>query len=241
MDKLWQGLRENGRSQLSQRDYTRLTLAQRLGTTGVEAGEIIAGRETLSDVWIPGVEVMARRIFPQRQRGIFGELGRRDEGVLAEIGMWPGQWAAARMFATTAKGFHVHPPFIPEDTTPEAWIQRLFVAEPKNYALRPYDNEQWDVMYFLSGVAEMLLVDERAGMPRRIMRFIIEGDNHRGVNNVAVIIPPGVAHAIRAEGSEDVIMVYGTSTKFNPDFEGRIAADIENAELPADWERYLKS
>ena len=39
----------------------------------------------------------------------------------------------ARMFALTAKGFHVHPPSIPEGTEAEAWFRRLFVDEPKNY------------------------------------------------------------------------------------------------------------
>jgi hypothetical protein len=54
-----------------------------------------------------------------------------------------------------------------------------------------------------------------------------------------VIVPPGVAHAIRVEGSEDVIMVYGTSTIFHPEFEGRIASEIESAELPESWQKFL--
>ena len=85
----------------------------------------------------------------------------------------------------------------------------------------------------------MILVDERAGMERRIMRFIIEGDNRRGANNAGVVIPAGVAHALRAESSEDVIMVYGTSTSFNPAFEGRIESGLETAQLPPEWEQYL--
>jgi hypothetical protein len=48
-----------------------------------------------------------------------------------------------------------------------------------------------------------------------------------------------VAHAIRAEGSEDVIMVYGTSTIFTPEFEGRIASEIETGELPEKWAMFL--
>ena len=94
-------------------------------------------------------------------------------------------------------------------------------------------------MFFVAGNVEMLLVDERAVMPRRVMRFIIEGDDQRGPNNAAIIIPPGVAHALRAEGSRDAIMVYGTTTQFNPEFEGRIADDIERAPLPPDWDAYV--
>jgi dTDP-4-dehydrorhamnose 3,5-epimerase-like enzyme len=193
----------------------------------------------VKDPWIPGVEVFARKIHRQRHRGFFGEFVRRDDGILAKIGLWPKQWSAARMFANTAKGFHVHPPSIPEGSTAADWLRRLFVDEPDNYSLRRYDDEQWDVMFFLQGRVEMILCDVRAGLPRRVMRFFIDGDNHPGKNNAGVVIPPGVTHAIRVEGSEDVIMVYGTSTIFHPEFEGRIASEIETAELPLSWQTFL--
>ncbi len=193
----------------------------------------------VKDPWIPGVEIFLRKIHPQRHRGFFGEFVRRDEGILAEIGLWPKQWSAARMFADTAKGFHVHPPSIPEGSAAADWLRRLFVDEPGNYSLRRYDDEQWDVMFFLQGRVEMILCDVREGLPRRVMRFFIDGDNHPGNNNAGVVIAPGVAHAIRAEGSEDVIMVYGTSTIFHPEFEGRIASEVESAELPESWQKFL--
>jgi dTDP-4-dehydrorhamnose 3,5-epimerase-like enzyme len=85
----------------------------------------------------------------------------------------------------------------------------------------------------------MFLRDVRAGLPTRTMRFFVDGDNHRGRNNVGVVVPPGVAHAIRVEGSEDVIMVYGTSTAFQPEFEGRIASEIETVPLPDSWQKFL--
>src|SRR5439155_1552285 len=109
---------------------------------------------------------------------------------------------------------------------------------------KPEIKEAWIpgvVMFFLHGRAEMILCDVRAGFPKRMMRFFIDGDNHRSNNNVGVVVPPGVAHAIRAEGSEDVIMVYGTSTIFHPEFEGRIASEIETAQLPESWETFLRS
>jgi mannose-6-phosphate isomerase-like protein (cupin superfamily) len=145
------------------------------------------------------------------------------------------------MFAPSAKGFHVHPPSIPPDTTAEKWLRRLFMRGPQNYSLRRYDDEQWDVMFFLQGRVEMILCDVRAGFSKRIMRFFIDGDNHQSGNNAGVVIPPGVAHAIRVEGSEDVIMVYGTSTVFHPEFEGRIASEVESADLPESWQRFLGS
>jgi len=214
------------------------SLAKRLATSGVEAGELVAAdRRELG--WIPGVEVFSRRIFPQRHRGFFGEFARRGEGVMGKIGLWPKQWATATMYANTAKGFHVHPPHIPEGTEAAEWFGKLFVKEPENYSLRPYDKEQWDAMFFVQGTVEMLLVDERAGMERRVMRMIMDGDDQRGANNVGLVIPAGVAHALRAEGARDVIMVYGTSTSFEPTFEGRIASDVERAPLPEEWAKYV--
>lgn len=224
------------------RDYSTGTFARQLAETGVEARQLIAADRSereIGEAWIPGVEVFSRTIYPQRHRGSFGEFARRDEGLLAEIGLWPKQWAAARMFAQTAKGFHVHPPFVPKDVKAADWLRRLFIEEPKNYSLRRYDDEQWDVMFVVQGVAEIILRDLRAELPGRTMRFLIDGDNHRSPNNVAVVIPPGVAHAIRTEGSEDVIMVYGTSTSFRSEFEGRIASDVETASLPLSWQKFL--
>jgi dTDP-4-dehydrorhamnose 3,5-epimerase-like enzyme len=239
MTKRWHGLNPDAQRALGQRDYSATTLSERLGTSGVESGELLGRRDELAASWIPGVEVFGRKIFPQRHRGFFGEFARQGEGPLGAIGLWPQQWATARMFAGTAKGFHIHPPHIPDGTEPAAWFRRLFVDEPNNFALRPYDREQWDAMFFVMGNVEMLLVDERAGMPRRVMRFIVEGDDHRGASNAGVVIPAGVAHALRVEGGTDAIMVYGTSTKFDPAFEGRIADGVERAPLPDEWQRYL--
>ena len=143
------------------------------------------------------------------------------------------------MFAQTAKGFHIHPPSVPKNTLPNEWFRRLFIDEPENYSLRPYEDEQWDVMFFVQGRAEMILREARAGLPPRAMRLFIDGDDHRGPNNAAVVIPPGVAHAVRVEGSEDLIMVYGTSTSFRAEFEGRIGSEVETAPLPEPWQRFL--
>ena len=240
--QLWQGLTAEAQKALVTRDYAPRSFSDKLTGAGVEAGELASADRNTADLrksWIPGVEVFPRAIHHQRYRGVFGVFVRRDEGVLARLGFWPAQWANARMFAQTAKGFHVHPPSIPKGTKPAAWMRRLFVEEPENYSLRRYADEQWDVMFFVQGVAEMILHDVRAGLPTRTMRFFVEGDNHPGANNVGIVVPAGVAHAIRVEGSEDVIMVYGTSTSFQPEFEGRIASEVETAVLPESWARFL--
>src|SRR4030095_6149452 len=239
---LWRGIDPIARDAVNTRDYHTGSFGQELSRRGVDAGKLAAADKNhaeIKEAWIPGLENFPRKIHPQPHRGFFGEFIRRDEGILAQIGLWPKQWSAARMFSGTAKGFHVHPPSIPEGSDAVDWLRRLYVDEPGNYSARRYDHEQWDVMFFVQGRVEIILCDIRAGLPRRVMRFFVDGDNHRSDNNVGVIIPPGVAHAIRVEGTEDVIMVYGTSMVFHPEFEGRIASDVEHAALPESWQKFL--
>jgi len=240
MSDRWTALKEPAREALSQRNYSSGSLLERLRGSGVGVSELLAAsRSDLAAGWIPGVELVPRRVFRQRHRGFFGEFVREGQGVTGEIGMWPRQWASATMFAGTAKGFHVHPPHVPEDTTAEAWFQHLFGPSPAPVTERPYDREQWDIMFFVRGNVEMILVDERAGMERRVMRFLIEGDDSGGTGHAGVVIPAGVAHALLVEGSTDAVMVYGTSTVFDPSAEGRISDAVERAPLPEEWQRYL--
>ena len=220
----WKGLRESARAALEQRDYSSPPMG---------AGRLVGG-ET-----IPGVTLFRRQIFAQRHRGFLGELARRDEPPLSDLGLWPAQWSSACMFGGTAKGFHIHPPHVPEGEEPEAWFRKLYIEGKDEVGLRPYAQEQWDVMFFVRGLAEMILVDERAGLPRETMHFFIDGDDHAGEHNVGVVIPAGVAHALRAAGAGDVMMIYGTTTVFDPGAEGRIGSAIEKAPLPPEWESYL--
>ena len=186
---LWAGVSDTAQGALVSRNYKAGSFAQRLAQSGVDAKELASldrRKPDVRKVWIPGVEIFSRQIHPQHYRGIFGELVRRDDGILAKIGFWPTQWATARMFGGSAKGFHIHPPSIPADTTAQKWLKRLFVNEPTNYSLRRYDEEQWDVMFFVQGRAEMILRDVRVGLPTRTMRFFVDGDNHHGQNKKVV-------------------------------------------------------
>src|SRR3954471_22632550 len=127
---LWLGVSEAARNALTPRDYKVGSLPQRIAQSGVPAGELARAdrsRPEIKRAWIPGVEIFPRTIHSQRHRGVFGEFVRRDEGVLSQIGLWPAQWATARMFAQTAKGFHIHPPSIPNGRKPVDWMRRLFV------------------------------------------------------------------------------------------------------------------
>ncbi len=238
---LWRGLRDSARQQVTVRDYS----VPPSSPAGISDAGILARLDpddpAVAREWIPGVEIFERKVFSQRFRGAFSELARQTTGPCARIGFWPKQWAVARMYAGTAKGFHIHPPRVPDDEEPAAWFQRQFPAPPAvpDCAARTYDLEQWDMMFLVAGSAEMILIDERAGLERRKLQFFIESRLNRQGESIGVIIPPGVAHALRTESSDDVIMVYGTSTVFEPAAEGRLESGVETADLPADWKRYL--
>ncbi len=225
---------------MSYRNYQTGSVLERLRTTGATVAELLSTeRQALASGWIPGVELLPRRVYRQRHRGFFGEFMREGQGVCGTLGFWPKQWATATMFAGTCKGFHIHPPHIPDHSNPSDWFQYLFQSSLSLHSERPYDKEQWDAMFFVQGNVEMLLVDERAGLERRIMRFFVEGDDSGGNHHAGVVIPPGVAHALRVEGSRDAIMVYGTTTVFEPEAEGRLVDAVERALLPSEWQEYL--
>jgi len=104
---LWAGLSDEARNALTARDYKAGSLAQRIAYSGIDASELAAADRSRPEVkraWIPGVEIFPRKIHSQRHRGVFGELGRRDEGVLAKIGFWPKQWSARAHVCTEREG-----------------------------------------------------------------------------------------------------------------------------------------
>ena len=91
-ENLWQGIDRGARDRLNTRDYRTASFTQELSQQGLDAGELAAANRSqreINDAWIPGVEIFARKVYPQRHRGLFGEFVRRDEGILARIGLWP--------------------------------------------------------------------------------------------------------------------------------------------------------
>src|SRR5436189_6197668 len=112
---LWEGIDTGARNALSTRNYRTASFAQELSERGVDARKLVAAdrnKREVQEAWIPGVEIFLRKIHPRRPRGSFGDFVRRDEGILAQFGLWRKQWSAARGFARPAKGFHVPPPSI---------------------------------------------------------------------------------------------------------------------------------
>ena len=236
--------RRSAQSALGTRDYSsgtfRRTACRERSRSAASSPPPIAAIRRSAKAWIPGRRnFRAHHSSAAASRHCSANSRAAMKGSLAEIGLWPTPMGRPRACSPRPrKAFMFIRRAFPKGRAANEWFQRLFIEEPENFSLRRYEEEQWDVMFFVQGRAEMILRDVRAGLPTRTMRFFIDGDNHRGANNVAVVIPPGVAHAIRVEGSEDLIMVYGTSTSFRPEFEGRIASDVETAPLPESWQRF---
>ncbi len=108
----WQALDPGVRKALVERDYSAPSLGQRIAEAGIEAGQLAGADRSdpaMAQAWIPGVEVFARTIHPQRHRGVFGEFVRRDEGPLAKIGLWPQQWADRPDVCPDREGFSYSP------------------------------------------------------------------------------------------------------------------------------------
>ncbi|MGA0845003.1 MAG: hypothetical protein ACO3RV_00550, partial [Luteolibacter sp.] len=114
----WAGIRPDARTMLQTRNYASGDVAGLLTGRGLPASEALKHRTELSKVWIPGVEILPRSLHQQSGRGYFSELVRMEEGTLKQIGLTPQQWSAAMMHRDAAKGFHIHPPHIPDGKSP---------------------------------------------------------------------------------------------------------------------------
>ncbi|HEU5312759.1 MAG TPA: hypothetical protein VFU08_02960, partial [Candidatus Udaeobacter sp.] len=74
---LWEGIDVGVRKNLNTRDYRAASFTQELSQRGVDAGDLAAAdrsQREIKDAWIPGVEIFARKVHPQRHRGLFGEF-----------------------------------------------------------------------------------------------------------------------------------------------------------------------
>jgi hypothetical protein len=112
-ENLWKGIDRGARGSLNTRDYRTASFTQELSQRGLDAGELAAANRSqreIKDAWIPGVEIFARKVYPQRHRGLFGEFVRRDEGILARIGLWPNNGQLRECFQELPRAFTCIPP-----------------------------------------------------------------------------------------------------------------------------------
>ena len=154
MSDIWHALKPQARAQLSQRDYSSKSLAERLATTGVEAGELVAaGAASLRGCLDPGRrDLRTEKSIRSVTAVSFGEFARQDEGragghrlVAAAVGHRPACSRAPRKAFTSTR------PTFPEGIAPEAWFRKLFLEERGNFALAPLRSGTMGRHVFRSG------------------------------------------------------------------------------------------
>lgn len=87
-----------------------------------------------------------------------------------------------------------------------------------------WHRRQWDIWYFVSGNARVVLYDLREGSPTKgeTQTFYL-GE----VNRTLIAIPPGVAHGYQVLGNQPVHLIYHVTEPYNP-------ADPDEERIPYD-------
>lgn len=96
-----------------------------------------------------------------------------------------------------------------------------------------YHKKQFDIWFPVKGNIQIVLYDLRYDSPTKGKTQIIYGGEE---NQIAILIPPGVAHGYRVLGGEKAGLFYHTSEPYdsqNPD-EERIA--FNDPMIGFDWE-----
>jgi dTDP-4-dehydrorhamnose 3,5-epimerase len=120
-----------------------------------------------------------------------------------------------------------------EDFMPAACMQTTFTKTyPGIVKAFHWHKLQWDYWFVMSGMARIVLYDMREDSPTyKATQVIYAGED----NNVAVAIPPKVAHGYQVLGNEPVMLFYHTSEVYNRDSpdEERLAWD--DPAIGFDW------
>jgi len=96
-----------------------------------------------------------------------------------------------------------------------------------------WHKKQWDVWFVASGMAQVVLYDQRKGSKTNGETQVVYAGSE---NPVLISIPPGVVHGYRVLGPEKVCLFYHTSEPYDPENpdEERIAFD--DKKINFDWQ-----
>ena len=98
------------------------------------------------------------------------------------------------------------------------------VAYPGVVKAFHWHRRQWEVWFFASGMAQVVIYDRRDGSPTQGQTDVLYmGSRHP----LVVAIPPGVAHGYRVLGVEPAALFYHTTEHYDP-------ADPDEERLPFD-------
>ena len=151
------------------------------------------------------------------------------DGVHIELhSVWPDD--RGQFMEVLRVGHGLAGAFPPATTQVSATVTYPGIVKAFHYHLRQYDC--WTVV---TGMLQIALADVRKGSPTFGQRNTLYVGNSR---TWQVLIPPGVAHGYKVIGTESAVLVYVTSSFYDPADECRMAYDDRH--LNYDWETQFK-
>ena len=95
-----------------------------------------------------------------------------------------------------------------------------------------WHRRQWDVWFFSTGMAQVVLFDLREGSPTHGQTDVLYMGARRPM---VVAIPPGVAHGYRVLGSEPAGLFYHTTEHYDPADPDEERIPFDDPRIGFDW------
>ena len=95
-----------------------------------------------------------------------------------------------------------------------------------------WHKRQWDIWFFSSGMAQVVLYDLREGVPSCGRTEVLYAGDRRPL---VIAIPPGVAHGYRVLGSEPVGLFYHTTETYDPRAPDEERIPFDDPRIGFDW------
>ena len=95
-----------------------------------------------------------------------------------------------------------------------------------------WHRRQWDVWFFTSGMAQVVMYDLREKSPTRGETSVVFMGERRPL---VVAIPPGVAHGYRVLGSQPAALLYHTTEVYDPARPDEERIDFDDPKIGFDW------
>ena len=106
------------------------------------------------------------------------------------------------------------------------------VAYPGVIKAFHWHKRQWDVWFFSTGMAQVVLFDLREGSPTCGETQVL----YMGVRRPLVVaIPPGVAHGYRVLGTEPATLFYHTTEHYDPADPDEMRIPFDDPRIGFDW------
>ena len=106
------------------------------------------------------------------------------------------------------------------------------VAYPGVVKAFHWHRRQWDVWFFVSGMAQVVMYDLREGSPTHAETQVL----YMGARKPLVVaIPPGVAHGYRVLGTEPAGLLYHTTEHYDPADPDEERIPFDDPRIGFDW------